>query len=203
MTVPSFHVEAKKIAYRQSRDGLVVSFVIHPNDMPDALAVAPLGQRYMLALAAIGDDERPIPVVDQSHLSRVDNPGVGATPAAPSAGDAGLGRTAGSIPATGANHFLASERGKARYASASDMERARTRAALLPKDARFQKWVIDRNWVADDLLSNEDAAAFYIREYACAGESRKLIAEDEACYRAFVAMETDYLLAIGALPEPR
>jgi hypothetical protein len=60
MTVPAVHCEAKKVAYRQTKDGLVVSFVIHPNDMPDALAVAPLGQRYMLAMAAIGDDEKPV-----------------------------------------------------------------------------------------------------------------------------------------------
>jgi hypothetical protein len=203
MTVPSFHLEAKKLAYRQSRDGFVISFVVHPSDMPDALAVAPLGQRYMLALAAIGDDEKPIPVVDQSHLSRVNNPGVGATPAAPSAGDAGLGRTVGSIPATGANHFLASKRGRARYASASDMERARTRAALLPKDARFQQWVIDNNTILDDILSDEEAATVYIRNGCCAGESRKLIAEDEACYRAFIAMETQYLIETNQMAEPR
>jgi len=54
------HCEVRKVAYRQSKDGLVVSFVVHPADMPDALATAPLGQRYMLALAAIGDDEQPI-----------------------------------------------------------------------------------------------------------------------------------------------
>src|SRR6185312_13461854 len=59
------HCEVRKIAYRQSKDGLVVSFVVHPADMPDALATAPLGQRYMLALAAIGDDEQPIPVPEQ------------------------------------------------------------------------------------------------------------------------------------------
>jgi hypothetical protein len=199
VTVPSFHVEAKKIAYRQSRDGLVVSFVIHPNDMPDALAVAPLGQRYMLALAAIGDDEKPTPVVDQSHLSRVDNPGVGATPAAPSAGDAGLGRTVGSIPATGANHaavkrFLASERGKAAYAAASDMEKARTRATLLPKDARFRAWTGE---LAETLVEQ------YIRETCCAGESRKLIAEDRACYEAFLRLETQYLVDTNQMAEPR
>jgi hypothetical protein len=203
MTVPSFHVEAKKIAYRQSRDGLVVSFVIHPNDMPDALAVAPLGQRYMLALAAIGDDEKPIPVVDQSHLSRVDNPGVGATPAAPSAGDAGLGRTVGSIPATGTNHFLASERGKARYASASDMERARTRAALLAKDERFRAWMTRQPHPYDPMTTIEYEAEQFIRDTCCAGESRKLIAEDEACYRAFIAMETQYLVDTNQMAEPR
>ena len=52
--------EARKIAYRQSKDGFVVSFAIHPNDVPDGLAVAGIGTRYMLALVEIGDDEQPV-----------------------------------------------------------------------------------------------------------------------------------------------
>lgn len=37
----------------------MVSFVLHPNEVPDDLALAPLGTRYMLALVRIGDDETP------------------------------------------------------------------------------------------------------------------------------------------------
>ncbi len=59
MTVPSSHCEAKKHAYRQTKDGIVISFVLHPNEVPDDLTLAPLGARYMLALARIGDDEEP------------------------------------------------------------------------------------------------------------------------------------------------
>lgn len=51
--------EVKKYSWRQSKDGFVVSFVIHPNDVPDALALASIGTRYMLALVEIGDDEQP------------------------------------------------------------------------------------------------------------------------------------------------
>lgn len=50
------HFEAKKHAYRQTQDGIVVSFVVHPNDVSTAMAVAPLGTRYMVAFAEIGDD---------------------------------------------------------------------------------------------------------------------------------------------------
>ncbi len=57
--IPSSHCEAKKHAYRQTKDGIVVSFVLHPNEVPDDLALAPLGARYMLGLARIGDDEEP------------------------------------------------------------------------------------------------------------------------------------------------
>lgn len=48
--------EAKKHAYRQTQDGVVVSFVVHPNDVSAALATAPLGTRYMMGWAEISDD---------------------------------------------------------------------------------------------------------------------------------------------------
>lgn len=56
------HFEAKKHAYRQTQDGVVVSFVVHPSDMSAELATAPLGTRYMVAFSEIGDDEQPTPV---------------------------------------------------------------------------------------------------------------------------------------------
>ena len=61
MSIPSTHCEAKKHGYRQTQDGIVVSFVLHPNEVPDDLALAALGTRYMLALVRIGDDETPQP----------------------------------------------------------------------------------------------------------------------------------------------
>ena len=54
------HMEVKKHAVRQTQDGWVVSFVIHPNDMSPELATAPLGTRFMIGYAAIGDDEQPV-----------------------------------------------------------------------------------------------------------------------------------------------
>lgn len=53
-------IELKKHAYRQTQDGIVISFVVHPNDMPAALATAGLGTRYMAAFVEIGDDEKPV-----------------------------------------------------------------------------------------------------------------------------------------------
>lgn len=115
MTVPACHCEARKAAYRQSKEGLVVSFVIHPNDMPDALAVAPLGQRYMLALAAIGDDEQAIETEGSSKRDP----------------------QAGAMPATSP----ASQRGKNAYATATEAGRAITRAAILCADPKFRFWL--------------------------------------------------------------
>ena len=52
--------EAKKYAYRQTKDGMVLSFVLHPDDVPKEMATAPIGQRYMVACAQIDDHENPI-----------------------------------------------------------------------------------------------------------------------------------------------
>tara|TARA_R110002126_G_scaffold3155_11_gene17723 strand:+ start:466 stop:915 length:450 start_codon:yes stop_codon:yes gene_type:complete len=53
--------EGKKYAYRQTKDGMVVSFVVHPDDMPKEMATAQIGQRYMVVCAQIDDFENPIP----------------------------------------------------------------------------------------------------------------------------------------------
>lgn len=55
------YFEAKKHAYRQTQDGIVISFTVHPNDMGAEIATAALGTRYMVAFCEIGDDETPRP----------------------------------------------------------------------------------------------------------------------------------------------
>ena len=52
--------EAKKYAYRQTKDGMVLSFVLHPDDVPKEMATAPIGQRYIVACAQIDDYENPV-----------------------------------------------------------------------------------------------------------------------------------------------
>lgn len=65
------HFEAKKHAYRQTQDGIVVSFVVHPSALPKELALADLGTRFMVAFAEIGDDEKPkqAPVAQERQSS--------------------------------------------------------------------------------------------------------------------------------------
>ena len=53
------HCEVKLHGFRRTQDGVVVSFVVHPSEVPQCLALDPLGQRYMIGIAAIGDDEQP------------------------------------------------------------------------------------------------------------------------------------------------
>jgi hypothetical protein len=54
-------IECKKHGYRQTGDGGVISFVLHPNDIPAELAAAALGTRYMLVLVEINDNETARP----------------------------------------------------------------------------------------------------------------------------------------------
>lgn len=56
----SNHFEGKKHAYRQTQDGVVISFVVHPNDVSPELATAALGTRFMVGFAEIGDNEEVI-----------------------------------------------------------------------------------------------------------------------------------------------
>lgn len=53
------HCEVKLYAFRKTRDGTIVSFVLHPQDMPEKLAIADIGARFMLAMVELGDDEKP------------------------------------------------------------------------------------------------------------------------------------------------
>jgi hypothetical protein len=63
----AIHCEAKKHAYRQTQDGVVVSFVLHPQEVPEGLATAPLGARYVLALVELNDDETPKEVMPSAN----------------------------------------------------------------------------------------------------------------------------------------
>lgn len=52
--------EARKIGMRQNKEGVIISFVVQPDDYEAALAMVPIGTRVMIAWAEIGDDEKRI-----------------------------------------------------------------------------------------------------------------------------------------------
>jgi len=52
--------EAKKIALVHDKNGHVLRLAIHFEDTPDSLFHDPLGQRYVVALVRVDDDESPI-----------------------------------------------------------------------------------------------------------------------------------------------
>lgn len=56
MEKPVIQVDAIKLAYRQNKDGFVVSFVIHPNDEHKKLANAAIGSQWQLRLVELDDD---------------------------------------------------------------------------------------------------------------------------------------------------
>jgi hypothetical protein len=63
----SGHFEAKKIAWRQTKDGLVLALAVHPDDMPKEMALSALNTRYMIAFSEIGDDEKPVTRTQAEH----------------------------------------------------------------------------------------------------------------------------------------
>lgn len=54
----AIHCEAVKVSLSQTKDGVKITFVIHPSDMPQSMLTDHVGTRYMMALARIGDDEQ-------------------------------------------------------------------------------------------------------------------------------------------------
>ncbi len=68
MTIPALRFEIKKDDWRQLQNGTYkLTVTVNPTDLDDngdALMLdfikAPMGQRYMLGMAAIGDDEEPV-----------------------------------------------------------------------------------------------------------------------------------------------
>ena len=53
----AIHVECIKVAYRQAKEGPVISLRLHPDDMANEIANAPLGQRMAVAIVFLKDDE--------------------------------------------------------------------------------------------------------------------------------------------------
>lgn len=57
--IPTIDFEAVKVGYQQTKDGVRLVLVLHPNDIPDELALSPLGARYQCVLVRLGDDDQP------------------------------------------------------------------------------------------------------------------------------------------------
>lgn len=205
--------EAKLHGLRRTAEGAVISFVIHPNEIPRALMLDALGTRYMLAFVAIGDDEQPIPASPHDagerplSVTRPVQQGVihsdaGSRTRYVCAPDSGDCRSAPGPECAG----CVVDRGwgaarltpKARYAAMTAGEQAVQRAGMLSSDLRFRAWA----GCSDEALT-EDQAADYIRGACCYGKSRTLIAEDPEAMDKFIDLETRFKIAVGELPEPR
>lgn len=142
-------------------------------------------------LTGINDDERK-------------TPGVAPAYAGDTRGDAEGGGSHSPV----ASFSPQAIRSKATYATGTEGERARTRAAMLPKDERFQRWAFEHplKYASGIVLMgivDEEGAARYIRALCCDSGSRSLIATHPVCLRRFLAMETQYLADTNQLAEER
>lgn len=52
--------EGKKVALKQTKDGIVMSLAIHPDDLPEELIRDFVGSRYMVVMVRLGDEEKPL-----------------------------------------------------------------------------------------------------------------------------------------------
>ncbi len=53
----SYGLEAIKTALRQTKDGIAITLVVHPNDVPADLMSDPIGSRDMVGMARLDDDD--------------------------------------------------------------------------------------------------------------------------------------------------
>jgi hypothetical protein len=53
----SYGFEAIKTALRQTKDGIAITLVVHPNDVPSDLMSDQIGSRYMVGMARLDDDD--------------------------------------------------------------------------------------------------------------------------------------------------
>lgn len=60
MSGKAIEVEALKVALRQTKDGVNLTLVIHPDDLHPELLSDPIGSRYRVSFVRVGDDEQPV-----------------------------------------------------------------------------------------------------------------------------------------------
>lgn len=62
------HFECSKIAYRQTKDGVAVTLLLHPNDVSGDFAASPLGTVFIIGYATPDEGESP-PATQQKGKS--------------------------------------------------------------------------------------------------------------------------------------
>lgn len=162
------HCEAKKHALRQTQDGIVVSFVLHPNEVPAALQLAPLGTRYMLAFAEIGDDEKPVNR-KEGDAPAGSNPTIETAPAP-------------TVP--NSSHALA----RARKPVAAE-KRLAQQAGILCADPVFQRYLLEHHMM---LTQDEEGATLAVR-MICGVSTRADIVPGTAAGSAWEALCSKFI----------
>lgn len=58
--VSAVHFEAVKIAAKQDKNGYVLTLSIHPSQVPEEIFRDLVGQRYIIAMSALTDQDEPV-----------------------------------------------------------------------------------------------------------------------------------------------
>lgn len=91
-------MEARKVGMIQHQDGdWVVKFKVTADSMPAMLTQAPMGQRFVVALVAIGDNEEPLPASVHVPVRPRSSPDKPVTPRKLVAADKRLAQQAGRV----------------------------------------------------------------------------------------------------------
>jgi hypothetical protein len=188
-------VELKLYAYRKNRDGLIISFVVHPNDEQQLLGID-IGDTFDAVL-------NPTATPDQSSLTvGTDDRCATASRLRVREGDRQVGsRSDGARDGSSAplNHPEKPERtpGPAPsdvpfgHRGPTDGERIRTRAVMLCKDVDFQDWIGVAASVGSTEADHEREAARELCAYLGI-VSRKALADNLDAQKRFLLLEAHY-----------
>ena len=158
------HFEAKLHGFRRTQDGVVISYVIHPNDVKAELATAALGTRYVIAFEEINDDEtaNESPVAQRSEQAAYNRQVEGSNPS-----------------------------GATKQRTPFDQLPATMQAAMRCADESFQRFVFDVFWRKGAAIPSEANAAQLVRDY-CGVSSRKDLNFNEEASRLWLELEAKY-----------
>lgn len=53
----AINFECKVYSFRKTKDGTVIAFVVHPNDVSDKLSALDIGDRLLIAAVPLADEE--------------------------------------------------------------------------------------------------------------------------------------------------
>lgn len=157
------HFEARKWSYRQTKEGVVVSLLIHPNDVPAELATSALGTIYMIGFAEVDPNTGDVPTREGGKTgTKEDYSTVNPSPPSPT-------------------------KSKPRKWDTLPLSQ---RAAMLTKDPVFWNYLEDRNLAAtgcDEDVADEALKAF------CGVNSKAHIETFGHSERRFRSLESNFL----------
>jgi hypothetical protein len=189
----AFHFEAKKYALRQAKDGVIVSFVVHPDDVVAELLSAPIGEHYVVALAPYSEEapkQEPIEPIGMVPLAgSPEHAAMFERDVSAMAADA-VKRAREEVPTPPAP--VEKERRPFHTLPRS------TQAAMACNEERFREWLWPNLGPAPPPTKGHqtDWAARRVRE-RCGVTSRSLLDSDEYAARQWDALYASFLRETG------